>query len=133
MIDVHGRQVLHVLFGDVEADTVVDPRHGADRDSHVVAAPQVPLSNGAWQELLFLGGIEFLEPRQDAAEPDLARRSIDKPDRNKPAGAMPMLRFDHGMDNRQCPLRARTEESPQTVTVAHGQRVSRPAGHNIGR
>jgi hypothetical protein len=25
VIDVHGRQVLHLLFGDVEADTVVDP------------------------------------------------------------------------------------------------------------
>ena len=43
VIDVHGRQVLHLLSGDVELDTVVDPSHGADRDSHFLAAPQVPL------------------------------------------------------------------------------------------
>ena len=47
VIDVHGRQVLYLLLGDVEADAVVNPCHGADRDSHFLAAPQMPLLGGA--------------------------------------------------------------------------------------
>ena len=43
VMDVHRRQVLHLLLGDVEPDTVVDPGHDADRDGHFLAAPQVPL------------------------------------------------------------------------------------------
>src|ERR1019366_2580686 len=42
-MDVHGRQVLYLLLGDAEPDTVVDPSHGADRDSHFLAAPKGPL------------------------------------------------------------------------------------------
>ena len=43
MIDVHRRQVLHVPLGDVEPDAVLDAGHGADRDGHLLAAPQVTL------------------------------------------------------------------------------------------
>jgi len=32
--------VLHRLLGDVEPDAIVDPGHGADRDSHSLAATQ---------------------------------------------------------------------------------------------
>jgi hypothetical protein len=41
---VHGRQVLHLVFGEAEVDKErPDLRHGADRDSHFLAAPHVPL------------------------------------------------------------------------------------------
>src|ERR1019366_427119 len=43
MIDVHRRQLLHLVLGDAEPDTVVDSGHGADRDSYLLAAPQMPL------------------------------------------------------------------------------------------
>ena len=43
MINVHGRQVLYLLLGDVEPDAVVDARHRADRDRDFPAAPQVSL------------------------------------------------------------------------------------------
>jgi hypothetical protein len=33
---------VHVLFADGQPDDVADPADGADRDSHVLAAPQVP-------------------------------------------------------------------------------------------
>jgi hypothetical protein len=35
--------------------------------------------------------------------------------------------------SRACPLHARQEESPRTVTVSNGQRISRPAGQPIRR
>ena len=39
-----GRQVLHLLPGDVELDAVlVDSGHGADRDRHYLAAEHVSL------------------------------------------------------------------------------------------
>jgi len=41
VIDVHGRQVLHPLHGDAEADTVVSPSHGVDRDSHFLRPRKV--------------------------------------------------------------------------------------------
>ena len=43
MINVHWRQVLHLLLRDTELDTVIDPGHGADRDGDFLAAPQVTL------------------------------------------------------------------------------------------
>jgi len=42
MIDVHRRQVLHVLFGDVELGTVEDVSHGAHRNGDSLAAEHVP-------------------------------------------------------------------------------------------
>ena len=47
VIDVHGRQVLYLLLGDVEADPVIDTRHGSDWDSDLLATPQVALLGGA--------------------------------------------------------------------------------------
>ena len=55
------------------------------------------VSGRAGQELRLLGGIELVELRQGAAEPDLARRGVDQVERNKPAGAMAVLWFDHEM------------------------------------
>ena len=43
VIDVHGRQVLHLLLGDRELDAVAGAGHRADRDSYFLAAPQVAL------------------------------------------------------------------------------------------
>jgi hypothetical protein len=44
VINVHGRQVFHLVFGEAEMDKHgPDLRHGADRDSHVLAARHVPL------------------------------------------------------------------------------------------
>jgi len=43
VIDVRGRKVLHLLPGDVEPDSVLDPGHGADRDGDLPAPPQMPL------------------------------------------------------------------------------------------
>ena len=43
VVDVHGRQVLDLLLGEVEPDTVIDAGHGADRDGDFLAARQVPL------------------------------------------------------------------------------------------
>src|SRR5690348_12549652 len=41
---MYGRQVLHLVFGEVEMDKESpDLSHGADRDGHFLAAPQVPL------------------------------------------------------------------------------------------
>jgi hypothetical protein len=54
----------------------------------------------ALHEVHLFGGVEFLELRQGAAEPDLARRVVDKVDGDKPAGIMPVLRFDHEMGDR---------------------------------
>ena len=42
-IDVHGRQVLRLLLGDIELDDVHDPSDGADRNGHFPAAEQMPL------------------------------------------------------------------------------------------
>ena len=40
----YGRQVFHLVFGEAEMDKQSpDLRHGADRDSHFLAAPHVPL------------------------------------------------------------------------------------------
>ena len=40
----HGRQVFHLVFGEAEMDKQSpDLGHGADRDSHFLAAPHVPL------------------------------------------------------------------------------------------
>jgi len=58
------------------------------------------VSGRAGQELRLLGGIELLELRQGAAEPDLARRGVDKVKRNKPAAVIVMLWFDHEMGDR---------------------------------
>ena len=38
-----GRQVLHLLLGEVEPDSFVDRGHGTDRDGDFPAAPQMPL------------------------------------------------------------------------------------------
>jgi hypothetical protein len=44
VIDVHGRQVFHLVFGEAEMDKEgPDLSHSADRDSHFLAAPHVPL------------------------------------------------------------------------------------------
>jgi hypothetical protein len=44
VVDVRGRQVLYMLPGDVELDTVLaDVSHGADRDRHDLAAEHVSL------------------------------------------------------------------------------------------
>ena len=44
VINVHGRQVFHLVFGEAEMDKESpDLGHSADRDSHVLAAPDVPL------------------------------------------------------------------------------------------
>ena len=44
MINVHGRQVFHLVFGEAEMDKKSpDLSHSADRDSHFLAAPRVPL------------------------------------------------------------------------------------------
>ena len=43
VIDVHGRQVLHLLLGDVELDDVDDLGNDADRDDHLPAAKHMPL------------------------------------------------------------------------------------------
>jgi hypothetical protein len=43
VIDVHGRQVLHVLLSDRELYAVAGAGHRADRDGHLLAAPQVTL------------------------------------------------------------------------------------------
>ena len=43
MINVHGRQVFHLVFGEAELDKESpDLSHSADRDSHFLVAPQVP-------------------------------------------------------------------------------------------
>ena len=45
MLDVGGRQVLHLVFGDAQAESVrAGPRHGRARDEHRPAAQQVPLT-----------------------------------------------------------------------------------------
>src|ERR1700680_1759927 len=41
MMGVHGRQVRHLLLGDVEPDTVVEAGHGVDWDSYFLVTPQV--------------------------------------------------------------------------------------------
>ena len=44
VINVHGRQVFHLVSGDAEMDKESpDLSHSADRDSHILAAPHVPL------------------------------------------------------------------------------------------
>ncbi len=43
VVDVYRRQVLDLLLGEVEPDTVVDAGHGTDRDGHFFTAPHVPL------------------------------------------------------------------------------------------
>ena len=40
---VIGRQVLHLLLGDAQLDTAVEPSHIPERDSHFLASPQMPL------------------------------------------------------------------------------------------
>jgi hypothetical protein len=43
VINVHGRQVFHLVPGEAEMDKESpDLSHGADRDSHFLAAPHVP-------------------------------------------------------------------------------------------
>src|ERR1017187_792493 len=37
-IDVHRRQILHLLLGEVEPDAVIDPHDGGDRDRPFLAA-----------------------------------------------------------------------------------------------
>ena len=57
VIDVPRRQVLHLLLGEVEPDTVVvdllngivvDLGDGADRDGYFLAAEQMPLLQETW-------------------------------------------------------------------------------------
>ena len=43
MVDVHRRQVLDLLFGDVEPDAVGDAGDGADRNGHLLTTPEVTL------------------------------------------------------------------------------------------
>ena len=43
MTDLNRWQVPDLLLGHVEPDTAVDPSHCADRNRHLLAAPQVPL------------------------------------------------------------------------------------------
>src|ERR1700722_13753776 len=43
VIDVHGRQVLHLLLGDREPDAAARAGHGADRDGYLLTAPQMAL------------------------------------------------------------------------------------------
>jgi hypothetical protein len=44
VINVHGRQVFHLVFGEAEMDKKSpDLSHSTDRDSHFLAAPRVPL------------------------------------------------------------------------------------------
>jgi len=43
VIDVHGRQVLHLLLGDVEPDSVLNSGHGTDRDGDFLVPPQMAL------------------------------------------------------------------------------------------
>jgi hypothetical protein len=43
VIDVHGRQVLHLLLGEVEPDSVLNSGHGTDRDGDFLVPPQMAL------------------------------------------------------------------------------------------
>src|SRR5215472_3480465 len=44
VINVHGLQVFHLVSGEAEMDKQSpDLRHSADRDSHFLAAPHMPL------------------------------------------------------------------------------------------
>jgi hypothetical protein len=73
VIDVHGRQALYLLLGDVELDTVLaDPHHGADRHSHFLAAKHVPLPEGHVGHLV-VSGVD-----DEAADlPDVAVGGMD--------------------------------------------------------
>jgi hypothetical protein len=41
MVDIYSRQILHLLFGDVESDAIVDLDDSADGDGHLFASPQM--------------------------------------------------------------------------------------------
>jgi hypothetical protein len=44
VINVHGQQIFHLVLGEAEMDKESpDLGHGADRDGHFLAAPDVPL------------------------------------------------------------------------------------------
>jgi len=55
---------------------------------------------GSRQELRLLGGVEPLELRNGAPEPDLAPRGVDKVKRNKPSEPLAALRFHDEMGDR---------------------------------
>ena len=43
VIDIDGRQVLHIQLRNLEPDAVFDVRHRADWDGHFLLTPEVPL------------------------------------------------------------------------------------------
>src|ERR1700691_2823594 len=55
---------------------------------------------GSRYEPGLLGGIELLELRLGAAEPDLVSRRVDEAERDEPAEAAPVFRLDHQMGDR---------------------------------
>jgi hypothetical protein len=68
VINVHGRQVFHLVSGEAEMDKHgPDLRHGADRDSHVFAARHVPLLE---EHVGYLAAVRFHDQPLDL--PDLA-------------------------------------------------------------
>ncbi len=64
------------------------------------AVPHESRLPAGWPEMHLLGRIELLELRLGAVQPDRARRSVDKINRNKPPLPMLMLGFDHQMGKR---------------------------------
>jgi hypothetical protein len=60
---------------------------------------RVPGGVGVRHDLGLLSGPERLEFREGAAKPDLARRSVQKVNGNKPPRAMPVLRVDYEMSD----------------------------------
>jgi hypothetical protein len=75
VIDVHGRQILHVLLGDGELDAFAGAGHRADRDSHFLTAPQMTLLQEHMGDVMAarVEGLERLSSR--LAWDNRARRS----------------------------------------------------------
>ncbi len=96
------------VTGDGLGDGSAARTHTADgRAAHphpaaeAVVGPVVDLSRGVAavgagcpDELGLLRGVELLELRSGAAQPDLSRRAVEKVERDEPAGVSPVLRLD---------------------------------------
>jgi len=72
MIDVHGWQILYLFLGDTELDSFIHPRYGADRDSHFLTIPEVPLLEKNMRDEMIIR-----VDHQPLDAPDISVRSMD--------------------------------------------------------
>src|SRR5487761_548832 len=126
VIDVHRRQVLHLLLADAQPDAAAGAGHRAHRDGHFPAAPQVTLLQ---EHVSHVPAVAVDDEPLDPADVAVGGRDGIA----APHVHLPLRDGVRGNDLRDVPAAYATQAAAQAAAraqgAAHGQAVVGPVAH----